>query len=99
MNYIIKMMSGENITVSKEIRDRLVMETGLCQIQSLDIAINISSISTIIPEAQVKVDEMKLYDGTIAKLKGGTWVDKFSGVKLDAGYYKELRETNKLTVI
>jgi len=33
---------------------------------------------------------MTLHDGTHAVRKFGSWVDKFSGARLDANYYPEI---------
>jgi hypothetical protein len=95
----MKMMNGDTFIITEETFKKLIDKTGLKFITELNALINLNSMVSIVPETIAQVDERKLYDGTIAKLKGGIWVDKFSGAKIDIGYYKELRESNKLTVI
>ena len=84
------MMGGDTYTISEETRNGLAGASGLCHLREIDTMVNINSISSITPEDRVAVTEKTLYDGTVAVLKRGVWVDKYSEVRLDTNYYKQL---------
>jgi hypothetical protein len=106
MNYIIKLISGDKITITEDEYKKLAGKTGLVFIPSLAETINMTSISRIYPENRdaLTVDRSKqseavLSDGTRLIKQFGRWYcadgmrdDKGNlCVEPDAHYYPEMR--------
>jgi len=94
----IKLMSGDTLNITEEEYKKLgaTSSKGLVHISSIGGSVNMSSVESILPDEIAEelefrnAKEMTLHDGTHAVRKFGSWVDKFSGARLDANYYPEI---------
>lgn len=92
----LKMMGGDTFIISKEEAQLFSGKSGLIHIPSLGGLINISSISSILPEELANIaDNTKriLKNGTRVINKFGQWfLENSPEVKVDLDYYPELKE-------
>jgi hypothetical protein len=106
MKFKLKMMTGDELFLSEQTAKALNGMSGLVFIQELGGLINLSSISTCLPEDVAKMAEAnnsraikraRLHDGTIAVSKDGIdWRNEYSGTKIDRAYYPELGKDDLL---
>jgi len=104
MKYEIKMMGGDIFEISEETAMSLTNKTGLVGIKELNGIINMSSVVSVMAQGVAKTKEskniVKCHDGSFAILKNGSWIDEYSGSKLDLSYYPELlKEHNNLLTL
>ena len=95
--YQLKMMSGDEFTISKEEAQLFVGKSGLIPVPSLGGMINISSISHILPVEKVKSNRKQNRDGQWCIKKFGIWVlENNPDVRVDLKYYPELKEAKEI---
>ena len=87
MKYTIKMMGGDKYEISEEIFKKIIDKSGLIYISELKCLINMSSVTSIVPNESISLDKIKLHDGGYAIKKHGSWVDENSGARIDPQYY------------
>lgn len=93
MNYKIKMMNNDVFIISSEVFNQLAGKVGLIYLPTIGGIINLSSVSSILPEelSNNSGDTLKLHDGTVAYRKFGVWYNQLSDAKIDTNYYPELK--------
>lgn len=90
------MSSGEVYLITEEEAKELMIgnKKGLVGINSIQGVINMSFVSSIIPEDKIdnsKKNEMQLHDGTYAVKKYGIWCDANNpDVRIDPHCYPEI---------
>ena len=92
MKYELKMMGGNKFTITEEDKKAIVGKNGLVFVPSLGGLINISSISSILPDNIIEKTEVILSDGLRAVKKFGVWVNELNGNKIDVKHYPELTQ-------
>ena len=96
MKYRIKMMSKDELFITKEEYQKIISSkaAGLIFIERLKGSINLNSVETILPEDLVPKKEItsgRLHDGTRVVKKFGEWKDANNpNVSLNYSYYPEL---------
>jgi hypothetical protein len=96
MKYKIKMSNGDIYTITESEAQGLMSgeKKGLIGINSLKGIINMSFVSSIVPEDKIDHSKMtsgRLHDGTRVIKKYGNWADADNPeVRLDMSYYPEL---------
>lgn len=96
MKYRIKMMSKDEIFISEEEYQKIILSkaTGLIFIERLKGSINLNSVETILPENLVpkkEIIEGVLHDGVRVIKQFGKWVDKINpNIHLSVAYYPEI---------
>lgn len=102
MNYVIKLMGGEKITITNEEFKNLTGKSGLVFIPSKAGFVNISSISCVLPidnpALRANLKEGRLSDGTRVIKRGGEWrLAHCPDVKPDPNYYPEIAKDEVLS--
>lgn len=98
MNFIVKTMGGEKITITEQEYKLLLNASGLVAFPSNGITINTSRIEAVYPEeAADKIEKKRdqqmgvLHDGTLVRRHFGVWVDAGNQVADDKGNYTPVR--------
>lgn len=104
MNYQLKMSGGETYIITEKEAQELMLgeKKGLVGINSLKGVINMSFVSSIVPEDKIdrsKITTGVLHDGTRVVKHFGKWVDAFDpDIKLDPKYYPEIADDTVLSL-
>lgn len=94
--FVAKMMNGDEYKITEEEMKQLTGKSGLVYFPSIKGALNLSSVSSIVPASAVNRNRLPLHDGGFAIKKHGTWIDERSGSVIDLHYYPYLaREMTK----
>ena len=94
----LKLMDGGKFNITKDDVNLLSGKAGLVFLPTLKGFVNISSISSILPEELVDRDRIQNRDGQWCIQKFGQWyLESDNSIKVDVRYYSELLEQKDKT--
>lgn len=103
MKYQLKLSGGETYIITEKEAQELLLgdKKGLVGINSLQGSVNMSFVTSIIPENKIDRSKMTrgvLHDGTVVVKRFGEWSDANNpDVFLDRTYYPEIAKDTVMT--